>query len=81
MVEQHHDQHGVTITPRDIYEAVQALRDTVQEMVGALKELSETSKDHEQRIRHVERGFWSLPAVSSIPGLASLLMSMGIFKP
>lgn len=67
------------ITLRDVYDAVHEIRTRVDLITtthvvqeAALRELVTDSKDHEARIRQVERRQWPLPTVAILVSLLAL---------
>ena len=62
----------VVITTRDIYDALVKLTDTVKELVGQNAGHADDIRDHEQRIRLLERGRWPLPALAVLLSAAAL---------
>lgn len=70
---------GVTITSREIYDAVVRLTGRVDVLIAQQAETSADLKDHETRLRTLERGRWPLPAVAVLVSMAALIMPF-IFK-
>jgi hypothetical protein len=65
----------VVITARDVYDAVILLKSQVERLVDQNIEMSGDVKDHEQRIRTLERARWPLPTLSALIAVAALLMA------
>jgi hypothetical protein len=53
---------GVTIGAREIYDVVVSLRDDVRALTQTHEAVDEKLKDHEARIRTVERWRYAMPA-------------------
>ena len=73
----------VVITPKEIYDAVRQMSGkldvlieqqshTNKELTDVQRELDETKKDYEARLRSLERARWPLPSLAAIVALASL---------
>ncbi|WP_422733990.1 hypothetical protein ACN26Y_29825 [Micromonospora sp. WMMD558] len=62
----------VQITPREIYDQLVLLRDTVRELVNQNREHAADVKDHESRLRHLEARQWPLPAAAVLLSAAAL---------
>ncbi|TDB71809.1 hypothetical protein E1211_15195 [Micromonospora sp. 15K316] len=62
----------VQITPRDIYDQVVLLRDTVNKLVNQGAGHGEDLRDHETRLRSLESRQWPLPAAAVLLSLAAL---------
>lgn len=63
---------GVTITAREIYDAVVRLTGRVDVLIEQQANTTHDVKDHEARLRTLERGRWPLPALTIVIALASL---------
>lgn len=63
---------GVTITAREIYEAVIRLTGRVDVLIEQHAETRNDVKDHEERLRSLERGRWPLPALAVLLSIGSL---------
>lgn len=62
----------VQITPREIYDQLVLLRDTVRELVNQNADVAGDVRDHESRLRHLEARQWPLPAAAVLLSLAAL---------
>jgi hypothetical protein len=62
---------GVTITAREIYDAVVRLTGRVDVLIEQQHQAQNDIQDHETRIRSLEKARWPLPAVSVLIALAS----------
>lgn len=62
---------GVTITAREIYDAVVRLTGRVDVLIEQQHQAQTDLQDHETRIRTLERARWPLPAVSVLIALAA----------
>lgn len=70
-----HDPLGpVTITPRDIYDQLVALRSAVERLIDAEADSGKKLDDHEGRLRTLERGRWPLPSLALVVSLLALLV-------
>lgn len=78
---------GIWITSREIYDAVVRLTGRVdvlieqqthtrQDIDDLKKELRDTEKDHEDRLRTLEKGRWPLPSLAAVLALASLGLAL-----
>lgn len=63
---------GVVITAREIYDAVVRLTGRVDVLIENQQHTNEDVKDHEGRIRTLERGRWPLPTLSVLLALGAL---------
>ena len=70
------EDSSVRITLRDVYDVVQQTRDDVAEIKGHVNTQGDAVKDHEERIRAVEKRVWALPSLAAIIGAAGLLVSI-----
>lgn len=66
----------VVITPRDIYEALIRLTETVNRLVDQSASHVEDIRDHEARIRTLERARWPLPSLAVVVSIASLAIPL-----
>lgn len=71
---------GVTIGAREIYDAVVALREDVRTLTHDHESVDQSLKDHEERIRGLERWRYAMPtsillAVGSV--VATVLKATG----
>lgn len=72
-----HDPLGtVTITAREIYDAVLQLKGSVDAQNAHLDELASDVHDHESRIRSLEKGRWPLPSVAVLTSLVALALGV-----
>jgi len=66
----------VIITAREVYDAVIKVGGQVAELNSKVANLTDdqmkTSKDHEDRIRSLEKNRWPLPALTVLISLAAL---------
>ncbi|MEH1013040.1 hypothetical protein V6U90_08005 [Micromonospora sp. CPCC 206060] len=62
----------VTITAREVYDAVMKVAASVDRLVNQGDGHGEDIRDHETRLRALEAGRWPLPAASLLIGLAAL---------
>ncbi|MFD6771063.1 hypothetical protein ACFWC6_33135 [Micromonospora chalcea] len=65
----------VLITSRDIYDALVRLTDTVNRLVSQDTSHVDDLRDHEQRLRSLERGRWPLPALAAVVSIAALILA------
>jgi hypothetical protein len=74
---------GSWITSREIYDAVVRLTGRIDVIIeqqnhmardieDVKKDLRDTAKDHEERLRTLERARWPLPALAAVIALVSL---------
>lgn len=63
---------GVVITFKDMYDEMRKLVVVVQTLTQELKESRDTDRDHERRIRVLERWMWGLP-VSIVAAIAAAI--------
>ncbi|WP_233512495.1 hypothetical protein [Micromonospora deserti] len=66
----------VVITARDIYDALIKLTDTVNKLVGQGSGHDDDIRDHEDRIRALERGRWPLPSLAALVSIAALVVAV-----
>lgn len=66
---------GVTITSREIYDAVVRLTGRVDVLISAQEHTAHTTQDHETRIRLIERSRWPLPSLAALMSLGALALS------
>lgn len=66
----------IVIGPRQIYEQVVLLRQSVDRLLLHDAEWGEKFTDHETRLRALERGRWPLPALAVIVSSGSLIVSV-----
>lgn len=62
---------GVVITTREIYDAVVRLTGRVDAILEQQRHDADDVKDHESRLRALERARWPLPAVSIVIAVMS----------
>ena len=67
---------GVTITAREIYDAVVRLTGRVDVLIEQQHEARNDIQDHETRIRGLERARWPIPALTIVIALGSLGLSV-----
>lgn len=68
--------HYVTITMREVYDAVLRLEGKVGVLTEQLTSSSHTLKDHENRIRSIEKARWPLPTLSVLTSVAALVIAI-----
>jgi len=66
----------VIIGAREIYDAVLALRGSVDRVVEQHAETRSDVKDHENRIRALEAARWPLPALAIVLSLFTLMIAI-----
>jgi hypothetical protein len=84
-----HLLQGAWITSREIYEAVVRLTGRVDVLIEQqthirleIEELKKDLRDHEDRLRILERGRWPLPALAAVVAIASLALAVfGLINP
>lgn len=67
---------GVSITAREIYDAVVRLTGRVDVVIAQQEDAKHRIEDHENRIRVIERGRWPLPTLSVIFAAGALALSI-----
>lgn len=70
------DPLAVTITAREIYDAVVRLTGRVDVLIEQQADIKHDIGDHESRIRNLERTKWPLPAVSVLIALGAVSISL-----
>lgn len=65
----------VTIGAREIYDQVVRLQVTVERMADQHVGTADDIKDHEVRLRSLERGRWPLPSLAVLVSLVALLLA------
>jgi hypothetical protein len=66
---------GVTITSREIYDAVVRLTGRVDVLIEQQTATRQDVQDHEMRLRALERSRWPLPALSVVVALGALAVA------
>lgn len=66
---------GVTITAREIYDAVVRLTGRCDVMISNQEHAARTDQDHETRIRLIEKGRWPLPSLAVLISLGAIALS------
>jgi hypothetical protein len=66
----------VRIGAREIYDALVRLEATVGRLVEQYAETRAEVRDHEGRMRDLERGRWPLPALAALVSLAALAVAI-----
>jgi len=66
----------VVIGAREVYDAVMRLTALVDRLSGQHTDAEGDLRDHEARIRALERGRWPLPSLAALCGLAALVVSV-----
>ncbi|GAA2294125.1 hypothetical protein GCM10010149_47610 [Nonomuraea roseoviolacea subsp. roseoviolacea] len=64
------ERNGIVISFKDVYDELRDLVSEVRALTQELKESRETDRDHERRIRILERLMWGLP-ISALAAIAS----------
>ena len=74
---------GIWITSREIYDAVVRLTGRVDVLIEQqthvrleIEELKKDHRDHEDRIRDLEKSRWPLPALAAVIAVASLALTV-----
>lgn len=76
MVEQPRGMGPVTITPREIYDAVLRLTGRVDVLITQQSGTARDVEDHEGRLRSLEKARWPLPSAAVLLSLAALLVTI-----
>lgn len=66
---------GVTITSREIYDAVVRLTGRVDVLIEQQTATRNDVQDHEMRLRSLEKNRWPLPSLAALISLASLAVA------
>lgn len=66
----------IVITAREIYDAVIRLTAAVERLANQHDDAAGDLKDHEARIRALERGRWPLPALAVLVAIAALVVPL-----
>jgi len=69
------DPGGIFIHGKEIYDAVIRLTGRVDVLIEGQAHLTDDSKDHENRLRSLERSRWPLPSVAVLVALGSLVLA------
>lgn len=67
---------GVTVTAREIYDAVLKLTGRVDVLIEQHTDTRNDVQDHETRLRVLERGRWPLPSVAVLVSLTALAIGI-----
>lgn len=67
---------GVTITAREIYDAVVRLTGRVDVLIEQQRTTEQEVQDHESRLRALERARWPLPSAAVLLSLAALALTI-----
>lgn len=67
---------GVVITSREIYDAVVRLTGRVDVLIEQQTTTTAEVKDHEARLRAVERRMWPMPSIALLLAAASLAVAV-----
>lgn len=77
------DDHEIRVTLRDVYEVQQAQSKAMSDLsakldvyIGSNNWKEDIVKDHERRLRVVERYVFAIPGVSLVIALAGLLVAI-----
>ena len=68
---------GVVISAREIYDEIVGMRDDVRSLAQSSHETTVTLKDHEARIRVLERWKYGIPGVVALSAVAAAVQ---VFK-
>jgi len=72
-----HEPFGqVVITARDIYDALVALKSSVERLADGADATAKSVTDHEERLRRIEGRLWPLPTVSVLIALTALAVGI-----
>lgn len=66
----------VTITLREVYDAVVRLTGRVDVMIAQQEHSKAVDADHESRLRVLERARWPLPSLAVLCSLAALAVTL-----
>lgn len=66
----------VTITPRDIYDQLIALRSAVERLIDAEQDTAKRLDDHEARLRTLESARWPLTSLAVVLPMIALIVSI-----
>lgn len=69
------DPFSVTITGREVYDAVVRLTGRVDVLIEQQTNAVADLKDHETRLRALERSRWPLPSLAVLISLAALVLA------
>lgn len=67
---------GVTITAREIYDAVVRLSGGVEVIVAQQAQTKSEVEDHETRIRALERARWPLPSIAVLLSVGATVLAL-----
>lgn len=67
---------GVTITSREIYDAVVRLTGRVDVLIEQQTRTASEVRDHEARLRTLERSRWPIPTVTALVAVAALVLQL-----
>lgn len=67
---------AVTITPREIYDAVMRLTTRVETALERGDRTAERVEDHEARIRSLEQLRWPLPSLAAVISIISVIVAV-----
>ena len=70
------DETAVRVTLRDVYEVAVRTEQTVALLVQSDKDRADGMKDHESRLRDLEKKVWALPSIATVIALAGLVLSL-----
>lgn len=65
----------ILITLRDVYDALRDLDSKVSRLISQDSSHVDDLRDHEQRLRSLERGRWPLPALAAVVSIAALILA------
>lgn len=63
---------GVYIGIKEIYDEVRGTRVEIQSLSGVMRQVDADVKDHEKRIRKLEKLLWSVP-LTAVAGIGAFL--------
>lgn len=63
---------GFRVTLRDVYDSVQEVKETI----SSLAVTADQVKDHEARIRAVERRVWTLPTFATLISIVAVVAAI-----
>jgi hypothetical protein len=66
----------VTITAREIYDAVMTLTSRVDDALDRSTRTADKVEDHEARIRSLEQLRWPLPTIGAVLALGAVLIAL-----
>lgn len=70
------EESGVRITVRDVYDQVIEMKALLGPLVDPVTGVVATQKDHESRLRALEKSRWPLPSLALLVSLASIFVNL-----